>query len=86
MIKLLLSLINFKNITKNNKIDVLLAPINFYVDMVTNWYKKDPDYKVNLTTGEIFIVKTKQNIFWSNKYIPFNDFVFVDKRFFEMIF
>lgn len=75
-----------KEFSKNNKIDALFAPINFYVDMYTEWYKEVPDFKVDFGSGAIFLVEAKQDIFWSNKYIPFNDFAFIDKRFLEMTF
>ena len=73
----------YKAFSENQRVQALLVPIDFYVDMHTDWLTKTSDIKMNLASGELTICETKPHIFWSNKYTPFDDFVLINKRFGE---
>ena len=73
----------YKAFSENQIVQALLIPIDFYVNLHTDWLAKTSDIKMDLASGELTICGTKPHIFWSNKYIPFDDFVLIDKRFGE---
>jgi hypothetical protein len=77
---------NFKKFSESNKIHAIFAPINQYVNMHTDWPTKTTDIQVDFTTGELSFCNSKPFIFWSNKYTPFDDFVFINRNFAEWIF
>lgn len=74
-------ILQFREFSKNQKVDTLLIPIDFYVGMHTDWLTKTPDIKMDFTSGELTICETKPHIFWSNKYTPFDDLVLINKHF-----
>jgi hypothetical protein len=66
----------------NNKIGAMLIPLDLYVDMHTVWLEEAPDdIQMDIRTGNLAFGDLKPSIFWSNKYMPFDDIALIDKRF-----
>lgn len=62
---------------------VMLAPIGFFTRLHTDW-RDDPDLQIR-SMNNITISGHNFEISWSNKYIPFDEFVFIDKSFGEWV-
>lgn len=62
---------------------VLLAPINHFTKLHADWIT-DSDLRVE-SMDRIFISGHNYKISWSNKYIPFKEFIFIDKSFGEWV-
>jgi len=62
---------------------VMFAPIEFFAKLHTDW-RENPELQIT-TFEDIVIAGNVYKVFWSNKYIPFNEFIFVDRNFGEWI-
>lgn len=62
---------------------VMLAPIEYFTKLHTDW-RQSPHLRI-VTFHDIAISGQHYRVFWSNKYVPFEEFVFVDKSFGEWI-
>ncbi len=77
---------NIKAFSQTKEISSLLAPIDYFVDMHTKWLSESPnEITMDYRTGTLSFFGMAQNIIWSNKYKPFDDFVLVDKTFSKWI-
>lgn len=75
-------ILNIEEFSNANELNALLAPINQYVDMHTKWLTESPDkVKMDIRTGNLSFGNITPKILWSNKYMPFDDFALVDKKF-----
>jgi len=63
---------------------VLFAPIEYYIKFHLEWYK-DPSSRIE-SPDSVIISGHRYKICWSNKYMPFNEFIFVDRRFGEWVY
>jgi hypothetical protein len=65
--------------------EILLAPVD-YVVKFHDWYRSIKDHSFHMETfDKIIISGHTYKVFWSNKYIPFNEFIFANKRYGEWI-
>jgi len=62
---------------------VLFMPIDYYTDLYTDW-RVNPGLRIN-PFDNITILGQRYKIFWSNKYMPFNEVLFIDKNFGEWV-
>jgi hypothetical protein len=62
---------------------ILLAPIDYFKDLNLNWIRQDQDFKSEIY--KIRIAEHSFTLFWSNKYIPFRDFIFLSKDYGEWV-
>jgi hypothetical protein len=61
--------------------NVILAPVNLYVECLENWLKEEPgSLEWDTSSRETFVFDdfTKLRIFWSNNYVKFSDFAILD--------
>jgi hypothetical protein len=72
---------NFREFSRTKSITALFIPIDFYTNVYTDWPQKKSELQIDYSTTAITICDIKPNIFWSNKFRPFHDFVLLDKRF-----
>jgi hypothetical protein len=72
---------NFETFSNTQEIGAILAPIDYYVDMHTKWLTESQKIVMDIRTGALSFCNSTPSIFWSNKYMPFNDFALIDKRF-----
>ncbi len=73
---------NIQTFLTDNEINALLAPINHYVDMHVKWPAESPnEIRMDIRTGELSFFNITPAIFWSNKYMQFEDFALIDKSF-----
>jgi hypothetical protein len=77
---------NIEEFSNANELNALLAPISQYVDMHTKWLTDFPDkVQMDVRTGNLSFGNKTPKILWSNKYMPFDDFALVDKKFAQWI-
>lgn len=62
---------------------VMLAPIEYFTKLHTDW--RESSHLRIVTFHDIAISEHPYKIFWSNKYVPFEEFIFLDKSFGEWI-
>jgi hypothetical protein len=62
---------------------VLVAPIEYFMPIYVDWQRSA--LRVGFAPDIITISRRNYNIFWSNKYIPIKEFIFIDKSFGEWI-
>lgn len=62
---------------------VMFAPVEFFTKLLSDW-RESSDLQIN-TFEDIAIAGNPYKIFWSNKYIPFNEFIFIDRDFGEWV-
>jgi len=62
---------------------VLFAPIEYYVPFYAEWQRSA--LRVGFPDDVMTISRHNYHIFWSNKYMPFKEFIFIDKSFGEWI-
>lgn len=68
---------------KELKPTVLLAPVEYFTKIHAHW-RTDPELRIE-SMDKIFISGNKYKVSWSNKYIPFKEFIFIDKSFGEWV-
>ena len=60
---------------------VMFLPINYYTRFHIDWAQKySREFRISYPQGAT-ILGHRIKVFWSNKYMPFNSFVFIDKAF-----
>lgn len=62
---------------------VLFAPIEYYVPFYTDWLGRN--LQIGNDPSTVIILGRQCHVFWSNKYMPFKEFIFIDKSFGEWI-
>lgn len=62
---------------------VLFAPIEYFVPIHVDWPRAG--LQVRFGPDAITIARRDYRVFWSNKYMPFKEFIFIDKSFGEWI-
>ena len=66
---------------------VMFAPIEFFTKLHIDW-REAPDLQIN-TFDDITILENAREhtykIFWSNKFMPFDEFIFIDRSFGEWV-
>lgn len=72
------------SISKDVRPTVIFMPIAFFTKLHIDWCRNGGHLKV-YSFDKISIDKRSFRIFWSNKYIPFDEFVFIDKNFGEWV-
>jgi hypothetical protein len=76
---------NVRTIVENRESPtILLAPIDYFMDLNLNWVRQDRDFRVE-KFDKISIQGHSFTLFWSNKYIPFNEFIFLNKNYGEWV-
>lgn len=61
---------------------VMFAPIEYYTKFYIDW-TESPDLQIS--DNNIVVSGQTYNVFWSNKYMPFDEFIFVDRSFGEWV-
>lgn len=64
--------------------EILFFPIDFFTKIMHDWIIEDKDIRVE-TFENIVISGVRYRIFWSNKYIPFKEFIFANKGYGEWV-
>lgn len=59
---------------------VLFITIDFYTKLYIDWLRVNPELQV-VPFGNISISGHEYKIFWSNKYMPFSEVIFIDRNF-----
>jgi len=72
---------HFKTFSYSQRADTLLIPIDLFVTMHIDWPNVNSSIKLDYARGRFTILDTKPNIFWSNKYTPFDDIAFLNRDF-----
>jgi len=62
---------------------VLFAPIDYYVPFYVDWLGST--LQIGNDPSKVIISGRQYSIFWSNKYMPFKEFIFIDKSFGEWV-
>lgn len=63
---------------------VLFAPIDYFVKLTLDWPREDSAFRLE-KFDKIMISGQAYKVFWSNKYIPFKEFIFVNKGYGEWV-
>ena len=63
---------------------ILFAPVEYFVDLSYNWPKEDCDFKP-FGYEKIQVLTKNYEVFWSNKYTPFDAFIFANKDYGEWL-
>jgi len=62
---------------------MLFAPLDYFVKVNVGW-RNDPSFRVE-SFDRIIVSGYSLNVFWSNKYMPFTEFIIADKSYGEWI-
>lgn len=62
---------------------ILFAPIEYYVQFYADWLGRN--LQIGKDQNTVIIMGHRMHVFWSNKYIPFKQFIFIDKSFGEWV-
>jgi hypothetical protein len=73
---------NVEAFSETKQINAMLAPIDHYVDMHMKWpVESQGKIRMDIRTGVLSFCEIQPDIFWSNKYMPFDDFALIDRGF-----
>lgn len=61
---------------------ILFAPVEYFVDLTYSWAQEDKDFG-QFTYNRIKVMNENYDVFWSNKYTPFNVFILANKHYAE---
>jgi hypothetical protein len=59
---------------------IMFAPVQFFVDLTYTWSQIDPDYST-YKFNNVRVQNRLFEVYWSNKYIPFDVFILLNKSF-----
>jgi hypothetical protein len=62
---------------------VILAPIDYFVPFYAEWL--GPNLQIGMDRHKATLLRRQYSIFWSNMYMPFKEFIFLDRSFAEWI-
>jgi hypothetical protein len=67
--------------------NAMLAPLDHYVYYMQNWIQQDPHVFQWERPREFFTIggEERLQVFWSNNYVPYNDFLIMDSRIGEWV-
>jgi hypothetical protein len=67
--------------------NVMLAPLQHYVDYMQAWLQEDPHSIVWDGPQEYLVINSGERlrVVWSNSYVPYNDFLIMDRRIGEWV-